>query len=326
MSTTEGAADDERGRPVTYTASDGLRLFARDYGDRLSPWLPVVCLPGLTRTGRDFAALAEHLSAHRHRPRRVVAFDYRGRGRSGWARTADSYNPVAEMNDVFDGMAMLGIPRAVVVGTSRGGIIALLMAVSRPASVAGIVLNDIGPAIEARGLARIKTYVGQTPNPDDWADAARIQKRLHGGQFTGWTDGDWLAYARLTYAEADGRPVADYDPKLADTFSGVEFDRPVPTMWDEFRALKDLPMMVLRGENSDILSAATVRQMVALHPGLEEIAVADEGHPVLLQNGHLLASISAFVTAIEGSAPPAGAIIPREPAPYDLDAPRAAET
>lgn len=317
----EGVAPGGGCREVYFTVSDGLKLFARDYGDRLSPWLPVVCLPGLTRTGRDFRALAQHLSAHRHRPRRVVAFDYRGRGNSGWARTADSYNPVAEMNDVFDGMAMLGIPRAVVVGTSRGGIIALLMAVSRPGSTAGIVLNDIGPAIEARGLARIKTYVGHAPNPDDWADAARIQKRLHGAHFTGWTDSDWLAYARLTYREEGGRPVADYDPKLADTFSGVEFDRPVPTMWDEFRALKDLPVMVLRGENSDILSAATVRQMSALHPGLEEISVPGEGHPVLLQNGHLLANISAFVTAIEGGTPPADAIIPREPVPYDLGAP-----
>src|SRR5690606_10573258 len=112
-------------REVTYTSADGLSLSARDYGNRLSPWLPVVCLPGLSRTSRDFHALALHLAGHRHRPRRVVAFDYRGRGNSAWDRDPQGYNPVTEMNDVVSGMAHLGITRAIVVGTSRGGIIAL---------------------------------------------------------------------------------------------------------------------------------------------------------------------------------------------------------
>lgn len=154
-------------REAVYLSSDGLKLSARDYGNPLSPRLPVVCLSGFTRDSRDFHELAVHLSTHRHRPRRVVAFDYRGRGRSQWARSAATYNPVTEMNDVLDGMAALNMPRAVIVGTSRGGIIGMLMGVARPATVAGLALNDVGPVVEAQGLARIKTYVGHTPHPND---------------------------------------------------------------------------------------------------------------------------------------------------------------
>jgi pimeloyl-ACP methyl ester carboxylesterase len=311
------------GRDVVYSSADGLALFARDYGDRLSPWLPVVCLPGLTRTSRDFHALALHLSTHRHRPRRVVAFDYRGRGRSAWDRKQTGYNPATETADIFDGMAALGVPRAVIVGTSRGGIIGMLMGMARPATVAGLVLNDIGPAVEARGLARLKAYVGRTPVPDDWTDAARIQRRLHGGQFTAWNDADWDYFARLTYGEVEGRPVADYDPALAGTLAGVEFDQPIPALWDEFRALKDIPVLAIRGANSDLLSAATLAAMAAAHPAVESVTVAEEGHAPLLRNGALLARISAFITKLEGAGAPTGAIEPRSAPVYDLDAPDA---
>jgi pimeloyl-ACP methyl ester carboxylesterase len=303
-------------REVFYSASDGLTLFARDYGDAVSPWLPVVCLPGLTRTGRDFHDLAVHLSTHRNRRRRVAVFDYRGRGRSAWHRNTEGYNPITEMNDVLDGMAAMGIPRAVIVGTSRGGIIGMLMGVSRPSTVAGLVLNDIGPALEPRGLARIKTYIGDTPTADNWTDAAQIQRRLHGGQFTRWDDADWNHFARLTYSEQQGKPVRDYDPALASTFAGVEFDQPVPTMWDTFAALKDIPILAIRGANSDLLSLETFATMGG-HANVETITIPDEGHPPLLRSGNLLARISAFIAALEGTRMPAGAIVPREPPRYD---------
>jgi pimeloyl-ACP methyl ester carboxylesterase len=308
-------------RDFHYTSDDGLSLFARDYGDTLSPWLPVVCLPGLTRSSRDFHPLAMHLSVHRHRPRRIVAFDYRGRGRSEWDKNPAGYNPLTEMADVFAGMAAMGIPRAVVVGTSRGGILGMLMGVERPATVAGLVLNDIGPVIEARGLARIKAYVGRTPTPDDWADAAQIQRRLHGGQFTEWDDAAWDYFTRLTYRDEDGHPVADYDPELAGTLDGVDLDRPIPSLWDEFGALKGIPILSIRGANSDLLSAETAAAMSAAHPHVETVTVANEGHPPLLRRGHLLTRISAFITAIEGAGPPAEAVVPRAPAVFDLDAP-----
>ena len=193
-------------RDSFYMSSDGLLLHAADYGDVNAPWLPVVCLPGLSRSARDFHPLAVHLSGHRHRPRRVIAFNYRGRGRSAFGNDSTDYNPLTEMSDVLDGMAALGIVRAIIVGTSRGGIIAMLMGVARPNVIAGVVLNDIGPVIEPQGLARIKTYVGRTPAPDDWDDAVGILRRLHGQQFTALSDADWMTFARMTYRDENGRP------------------------------------------------------------------------------------------------------------------------
>jgi pimeloyl-ACP methyl ester carboxylesterase len=290
-------------RDIYYWSSDGLRLHARDYGERGSDHLPVVCLPGLTRTSRDFHALATHLAWHRETPRRVLVFDYRGRGGSEWDTNAGNYNAGVELADVLDGMTAFGISRAAVVGTSRGGIIGMLMGFARPQAVACLVLNDIGPYVEPRGLVRLKSYVGRTPKPDDWADAARIQRRLHASQFTAFDDADWEAFARLTYQDHKGRPVSDYDPNLAETLGGVEPDQPSAGIWDEFGALSAIPILALRGENSDLLSGATMERMAAEHPRLETLVVADEGHPPQLRSGPLLGRIASFITAAEAQGP-----------------------
>jgi pimeloyl-ACP methyl ester carboxylesterase len=308
-------------RDLYYTSSDGLRLHVAEYGDAISPWLPVVCIPGLSRSARDFHKLALHLSQHRHRPRRVLAFDLRGRGMSEWDKEIARYTPLVEMQDVLDGMGALGVDRAVIVGTSRGGIIATLIAVARPAVLAGVVLNDIGPAIEPRGLARLKTYIGRTPAPDDWDDAARILRRLHGGQFTALDDDDWRAFARMTWRDEEGSPVGDYDPALARTFDGVEFDRPLPTLWREFAALSATPVLAIRGENSDLLSAETVARMEREHPRLDHIVIAGEGHAPLLIRNAVLQRISAFIMGSEGQGLPADAIVPRDAPGFDLDSP-----
>ena len=314
------ATGELRPRDVYYSSADNLRLYAADYGDPLSPWLPVVCLPGLTRSSRDFHQLATYLAGHRHRPRRILAFDYRGRGKSEWDKNPAGYNPLTEMADVLAGMAATGVSRAVIVGTSRGGIIGMLMAIDRPGAVAGLVLNDVGPSIEALGLARIRAYVGRTPVPDDWTDAAHIQRRLHGGLFTAWGDEDWDAFARLTYREEEGHPQSDYDPALAGTLDGVELDREMPSLWNEFSALHAIPVLSIRGENSDLLSHATVARMAREHPALSTISVPNEGHPPLLVRSSLLSRISAFITALEGSGPSAEAVIPQESPAFNLDA------
>ena len=287
-------------RDVFYTSRDGLSLHVRDFGERTSPWLPIVCLPGLTRTHRDFETLARHFAADAERPRRVAAFDYRGRGGSAWDRSGAGYNPARETEDILDGMAALSIARAVVIGTSRGGIIGMIVGLLRPASIAALVLNDIGPELEPRGLARIKAYVGATPLPDDWADAAHIQKRLHGAAFPAWTADDWLDYARATYADSAGLPARDYDPALSGTLSGIDFDRPIPALWGEFNSLRNLPIMAIRGANSDLLSEATLAKMRNAHSGLVEVTVADEGHPPALRGPDLLGRIAAFIATAEG--------------------------
>lgn len=307
-------------REITYSSADGLRLFARDYGNPLSPWLPIVCLPGLARDSRDFHDLAVHLSSHRHRPRRVIAFDYRGRGRSEWAKGAETYTPLTEMNDVLDGMSALAIPSAVIIGTSRGGIIGMMMGAARPATVAGLVLNDIGPVIEAQGLARIKSYVGRLPQPIDWPDAGRLLRRIHGGGFPAWRDADWDHFAHITFGDDGHGPTSIHDPKLAATLEGIELDRPLPNMWDVFRALGSIPTLVIRGEHSDVLSPETVSRMAAEHQRLDTFSVSGEGHAPLLRNTQLLARISAFVASVEGGGPPVDSIIPRDEATFDLDA------
>jgi len=202
------------------------------------------------------------------------------------------------MGDVLDGMAALGINRAAVVGTSRGGIIAMLMGVARPGVLADAVLNDIGPEIEPQGLARIKTYIGRTPAADDWDDAVRIQRRLHGAQFTGLSDADWVDFTRLTYRDLDGQPVGDYDPALSRTLDAIDFDKPMPTLWDEFKAMSTIPVLALRGVNSDLLSESTLDRMKAAHPRLETKIVEGEGHPPLLR-GHVVETIAGFVARLD---------------------------
>ncbi len=305
-----------------YASADGLRLHVVEHGSADSPWLPVVCLPGLSRNARDFDDLARHLATHPQRPRRVLAFDLRGRGRSDWDQDIAHYTPIVEMQDVLDGMAALAVDRAVVVGTSRGGLIAMLMSVARPSVLAGVVLNDIGPALEPRGLARLKTYVGRMPDPNDWDDAARILERLHGRQFPALSPAEWQAFARMTWRDVDGVPASDYDPNLGRTFDGIEFDQPMPTLWPEFATLSGLPVMAIRGQNSDILSAATLARMEAEHPRLVRVEIPGEGHAPLLVRRSILDRIAGFIAAAEGAAPPLDALGSRAVRPYDLDAPR----
>ncbi len=312
-----GAASRER----FYTSSDGLRLHVAEYGDTNSPWLPVVCIPGLSRSARDFHELGLHLSQHQHRPRRVLAFDLRGRGLSDWDKDIDHYTPIVEMQDVLDGMAALGVDRAVIVGTSRGGIIAMLMGVMRPSVIAGVVLNDIGPAIEPRGLARLKTYVGRTPAPDDWDDAVRILRRLHGNQFGALGDDEWGVFARMTWRDENGLPTGNYDPALARTFDGVEFDRPLPTLWREFAALSPRPVLAIRGENSDIFSAETLERMAREHPRFDRVIIDGEGHAPLLVRDPLLQRISGFIMASEGQDLPPDAIVGHGAPGFRLDSP-----
>jgi pimeloyl-ACP methyl ester carboxylesterase len=288
-------------RDLYYASGDGLRLHVAEYGHRVSPWLPVVCIPGLSRSARDFHDLALRLSTHPERPRRVLAFDLRGRGKSEWDADIGHYTPLVEMQDVLDGMAALSVDRAVIVGTSRGGLIAMLMGVARPSVIAGVVLNDVGPALEARGLARLKTYIGRTPAPDDWEDAAHILRRLHGHQFTAFVDDDWRKFARMTWRDDDDAlPVGDYDPALARTFDGIEFDQPLPSLWREFGALAAKPVLAIRGANSDILSPATLDRMAAEHPRFESVVLEGQGHAPLLIHEPILRRVADFVAAQEG--------------------------
>jgi len=284
------------------TAQDGLKLHSRAYGSRAAPGLPVVCLPGLARTGADFDPLATALANDAKRSRYVLALDYRGRGLSGYDRNADNYSLPVELADVLAVLTALEIARAVFVGTSRGGILAMLMGSARPAAIAGVVLNDIGPVIEPRGLVRIKGYVGRLPQPKSFEEGAEFLRRLFGPQFPALTPGDWMDHARRTFREHGGRIIPDYDPKLARTLRDVDIQRALPVLWKEFDSLARMPMLIIRGANSDVLSAATFEAMRARRRQCEAAVVPDQGHAPLLTDDDAIARIGAFVESCESQA------------------------
>jgi pimeloyl-ACP methyl ester carboxylesterase len=287
---------------IFVTAQDGLRLHVCSYGPRIADALPIVCLPGLARTSADFDVLAGKLAGDPERPRRVVALDSRGRGRSDYDRNPANYSLAVELSDLIAVLTALGIARAAFVGTSRGGLLTMLLAVARPTAIAGCVLNDIGPVIDLKGLIRIKSYVGKLPQPASFREAADILRGLFGSQFPKLNDDDWAAFARRTFKEADGRIVPDYDVQLATTLAATDLERPLPVLWKEFDALARVPVMVIRGSNSDLLSAATVDAMRARRTRLDVVEVPDQGHAPLLTGDHVVGRIATFVKSCDDGA------------------------
>jgi pimeloyl-ACP methyl ester carboxylesterase len=304
----EGYAD------LFVSAADGLKLYARDYGPRVAPALPVVCLPGLARTSADFHDLALALSQDNKRPRRVLALDYRGRGRSDYDPDWRNYDLKVELGDVLQVLTVAGVTEAVIIGTSRGGLITMALAAMRPALLRGVILNDIGPVIEGKGLARIRGYVGKLPSPRNYAEGGEVLKSLFNAQFPRSPDEDWQSLARSTWKEVNGRLVADYDPALSKTLEAIDLEKPVPPLWFLFEGLKGIPVMVLRGGNSDLLSADTLATMAAAHPDLEAVMIPDQGHVPALRGRDMVQRIRRFVVKAEERAgerrPPARMAVP----------------
>jgi pimeloyl-ACP methyl ester carboxylesterase len=271
-----------------------LRLHVRCFGARGLATLPVVCLPGLARTAEDFDVLANALANDAQRPRRVIALDYRGRGRSQYDKDPANYNFHTELADVLAVATALDVVPAIFLGTSRGGILTMLLAAARPTAIAGAIFNDIGPSIEPKGLIRIKGYVGKLPQPRSFEEGAEILERLFNAQFPRLGAQDWMVAAHRTFKEEKGRLVPTYDVRLAQTLDGVNFEKPLPALWKEFNALPRVPTMVIRGTNSDILSAATVAEMQTHRPWLEVLEVPDQGHTPLLVEADVIGRIAQF--------------------------------
>ena len=279
-----------------YTARDGLRLHLLDFGPRLTTAIPVVCLPGLARTASDFERLAMALAdGAAGKPRRVVALDYRGRGASERDKTWQNYDLRVENDDILDMLTAAGVERAIFIGTSRGGLHIMLTAAMRPTLLHGAVLNDIGPVIETKGLARLRGYIGKLPEPRQWSDAVDIAKSLMSAQFTDLSDADWDAFARLTFEEKNGRLVPRYDTALFRTLESIDLEKPLPTAWPQFEGLRPIPTLVLRGANSDLLSAETVAEMQKRHGLCQAHVVENQGHAPLLLDAPTIARVARFV-------------------------------
>ena len=281
-------------RPLFVSAGDGLKLHLRDYGPIASPAIPVVCLPGLARTSYDFHDLGLALSQNRKTPRRVLALDYRGRGLSERDPNPANYDIATELNDLLHVLAATGVHEAVFVGTSRGGLITMALAATRPGAIRSVVMNDIGPVIDPKGLIRIRGYLGKLPKPRNFAEAVEILKSLNDRQFPALSEESWMKLARGTFVSKEGRLEPAYDPALSKGREALDLEQPLPPLWSLFEALSHVPMLVLRGEHSDILSGRSLREMGRRHPRLESMTVPGQGHAPLLE-GAVLERIRAFL-------------------------------
>ncbi len=289
---------------IYYTSRDGLRLHARCYQpasgpSRIHRARPVLCLAGLTRNGRDFHDLAVALSQHHGNPRTVYTLDYRGRGLSDFDPDWRNYSISVELLDVIDFITLIGLHDAALIGTSRGGLITMVLAAARPTAIGAAVLNDIGPVIEPDGLARISGYVGRVPLPISWADAARMTRELNRRHFPDIPETVWEEVARQWYNEKNGKPAPGYDAGLGNALSVL--DGPLPALWPQFEALKRVPLMAIRGENSDILTASTVDEMRRRHPAMATITVPGQGHAPLLKDAATIEGIRHFLSATDVS-------------------------
>ncbi len=279
------------------TAQDGLTLALRDYAPaKAQQGIPVLCLAGLSRNSRDFHELASFLATDPRTPRRVVALDYRGRGYSDHDKDWRNYALATELGDVLDVLTALNLEHVIVVGTSRGGILAMLMGAARPGALRGVVLNDIGPQIEGIGLTRIRQYLRDAVRPTSWQEAADYLAGALRPQFPKLKDGDWATLARKIFREKDGRIVADFDPALVKPLESMNLSNP-PPLWAQFGGLKHVPVLSLRGEHSDILSAETVAKMRRHHPQFQSATVPDSGHAPLLIEMPVLKRIAEFVAS-----------------------------
>ena len=276
-----------------WTSRDGLKLHYRYYPGR-EDRPPLVCLPGLTRNARDSESLAERLAGEW----RVFCPEMRGRGDSDYAKESETYNPVQYVDDMAALFEEAGIERFVAIGTSLGGLMTMLMAMSIPDRIVGAVLNDIGPVLEPAGFERIRGYVGQGRNFPTWMHAARAMEESQGIAYPDYEISDWLGMSkRLMTLSSNGRIVFDYDMKIAEPFAAIEAG-PQPDMWPAVDALAGRPILLLRGELSDILSPETLDMMARRLPESEVVTVPRVGHAPTLEEPEAAAAIDRLLSRI----------------------------
>lgn len=274
-----------------FTAADGTRLHYADAGEGL----PILCLAGLTRNGADFDHVAPHLTGHR-----VIRLDYRGRGKSEWTDPA-SYIVPQEAQDTLGLLDHLGLNKVAVLGTSRGGFIAMTLAAIANDRLLGVALNDIGPVIEPEGLSIISAYVGQPPKERTYEEAA-LARAYDWTGFANVPHERWLAEVRGQYRETPDGLELRYDPHLADMFKdgGAQ---PLPDLWPLFDMLNGLPLALIRGANSNLLSSATAGEMARRRPDMIRADIADRGHVPFLDEPAAITALTQWLRKLPRKAP-----------------------
>lgn len=268
-----------------FHAADGTKLAYQDAGDGL----PVLCLSGLTRNGTDFDYVAPHLSGVR-----LIRLDYRGRGQSAWADPA-TYTIAQESQDALALLDHLGIAKVAILGTSRGGLIAMTLAATDKGRLIGVCLNDVGPALEDTGLSIIKGYIGKNPAQRSLAELAIARARLMEG-FEGVPDSRWMEEAQRHYIEGPDGVRINYDPDLARIFDTASAGGDA---WPFFDALEDLPLALIHGANSNLLSAKTATQMQMRRPDMIYAKVPGRGHVPFLDEPESLTALSAWLEKMQ---------------------------
>ncbi len=282
-------------REIRFTAADGLRLYARDYGDRQAKRLPLLCLGGFARNSKDFDRFARHHAAQR----RVVCPDYRGRGQSAYDPDWRHYNPRVLLDDLLQLLSALDLHHVVVVGTSLGAFLGMGLAVARPSALRGLVANDAGPDIDPKALQRISGYLAALGPVADWSAATTAITALM--PFLGLKDqAAWRRLAEATYREdADGELRPDWDPHLLKAFAAQSREK--HDLWRLFGAVRNLPLLVLRGGRSEILLPRTIERMAEINPGLVSIAVPGVGHAPTLAEPEAETAVDAFLDELDGT-------------------------
>jgi pimeloyl-ACP methyl ester carboxylesterase len=281
-------------RTATYRSADGLELFYRDFGDPAARGTPVVCLPGLTRNSRDFVKLATRLSADR----RVICPDLRGRGFSAYDPAYANYVPGTYVKDVLTLLGELGISRFVSIGTSLGGVMTMVLAGIKSVTLAGAVLNDVGPVL-GPGIARIQGYTGKAAPVNNWDQAVEQAKFVYGPALPGLSDAEWAAFARRGYREDGGGIRLDYDPKIGDAIRELPPPAPGADPWPLFERLKDVPTVVLRGALSDILEHDVFEEMGRRITDARLVLVQDRGHVPLLDEPEVTPAIDKLLRDVD---------------------------
>ncbi len=275
-----------------YQSTDGLKLFFRDFGSQ-NDGTPIICLPGLTRNSRDFDDLANYLGDRR----RVLTVDFRGRGFSEHDPNWQNYHPLTYVADVWTLLDSLSINKVIVIGTSLGGLCAMVMAAQHGERLAGAVMNDIGPEINPAGLERIQEYTGRMAPVTSWAEAAAQAKDIYGHWLRGLSDDDFMVLAKRGYRENEqGVPQLDIDANIGRAVREIGAQKGDP--WALFDALGDKPVTLLWGAMSDILTEDIVGKMKARKPDIQVVPVANRGHVPLLDEPECLAAIDSFLERV----------------------------
>jgi pimeloyl-ACP methyl ester carboxylesterase len=262
-----------------------------------------LCACPLSPALQPILILAAAMAADPAKPRLVLVLDYRGHGQSEYDRHPDNYTLPVALADLSAVLTALETMPALFVGTSYGGLLAMMLAAWRPAAIAGVILNDIGPVSEPQGWVRIKGYVGKLPVPRNFEEGAEILRWWFDAQFPKLAPQDWIAFAQGTWRQHGGRLVPAFDPKLARTLQRADLQH-LPTLWNHFDALARVPLMVIRGARSDMLASTTLQAMVSRRDEIEVVVVPDQGHPPFLTEASLIRRVTDFVASCDVSARP----------------------